>query len=48
MQRIKSVYEKAAIKNPDNPELATPFRWMFFDDEKLDEWWEEWDRANKG
>lgn len=44
IKRVKSVLERAAITNPDRPDLATPLRWVFFDDEKLDEWF----KAQKG
>jgi len=39
VQKIKSVYEKAAIKYPENIGLATPLRWVFFDEEALEKWW---------
>lgn len=42
VQRIKSVYEKAAVLYPDNPKLAVPLRWVFFEEEKLEEWWDRW------
>ena len=44
VQKIKSVYEKAAMKDPDNPERAAPLRWVFFDDEALKEWWARFER----
>jgi hypothetical protein len=33
------VYEKAAIKWPENVERATPLRWVFFNEEALNQWW---------
>lgn len=47
VEKIKAVYQRAAIVHRDDPDLATPPRWMFFDDEHLDKWWRDWEEDFK-